>query len=122
MSNRGITKGTLLGKCQWCTQPIREGDGTFASYWAKIVQTKWYCAECLVALKPIIDDLSLEKEYSEDKKQAEDDGNLDFLKQKWIVEVGTGKIHLNPKYEEKEEKNGLWDRYKNGVEKVLNSI
>jgi hypothetical protein len=95
---RGFTKGTLLGKCQWCTQPIKEGDSTFTAYYARVINTKWYCAECLVALKPTVDELTIEKEYSEDVLAAEQAGNLDLINQKWIVEVGTGKIRRNPKY------------------------
>lgn len=95
---RGFTKGTLLGKCQWCTQPIKEGDSTFTAYYARVINTKWYCAECLVALKPTVDELTIEKEYSEDVLAAEQAGNLDLITQKWIVEVGTGKIRRNPKY------------------------
>ena len=98
MRRRGLSKGTLLGKCQWCTQPIKEGDSTFSAYNARIINTKWYCGECLVALKPTVDKLTIEKEYTEDKLAAEKAGNLDLLSQKWIVEVGTGKIRRNPKY------------------------
>lgn len=98
MQRRGLKKGTLLGKCQWCTQPIKEGDSTFSAYNARIINTKWYCAECIVALKPTVDELTIEKEYTEDKLFAEAEGNLDLLSQKWIVEVNTGKIRRNPNY------------------------
>ena len=99
MSPRGIKTGTLLGKCTWCTQPIREGEGIFSSLWAKIIQTKWYCAECLAELKPVVDELALEKEYYEDRKRVcEETGDVDFIKQKWIVDTNTGKIRINPKF------------------------
>ncbi len=68
----------------------------FASYWAKIINMKWYCAECLVGLKSTVDELALQKEYREDVDKAEAENNLDSLKQKWIVE--NGKIRINPNW------------------------
>ena len=96
--SRGIKKGTMLGKCQWCSQPLREGDGNFTSFWAKIINTKWYCGECLAALKPVVDELATEKEYYDDKRESEQMGDINFLKQKWVVEVGTGKIRRNKNF------------------------
>jgi len=97
MNELGLKKGTVLGKCFWCTQPIKEGEVMFASYWAKIINMKWYCAECLVGLKSTVDELALQKEYREDVDKAEAENNLDSLKQKWIVE--NGKIRLNSNYD-----------------------
>ena len=98
MNELGLKKGTVLGKCFWCTHPIKEGEISFASYWAKIINMKWYCADCLVGLKPTVDELALEKEYYEDRKNAtEVTGDVDFIRQKWIV-GNSGKIRLNPKF------------------------
>ena len=98
MNELGLKKGVVLGKCFWCTHPIKEGEIIFASYWAKIINMKWYCAECLVGLKPTVDELTLEKEYSEDVNYAEDNNDMDMLSQKWIIE--DGKLRHNPNFEE----------------------
>ena len=96
MNELGLKKGAILGKCFWCTHPIKEGEIIFASYWAKIINMKWYCAECLIGLKSIVDELTLQKEYREDVDKAESANNLDSLKHKWIVE--DGKIRINPSW------------------------
>ena len=96
MNELGLKKGTVLGKCFWCTQPIKEGEISFASYWAKIINMKWYCADCLVGLKPTVDELALEKEYREDVNYSEDNDDKEMLRQKWLIE--DGKIRINPNW------------------------
>lgn len=55
---RGARDGVTLGKCQWCNRKITEGDKAFYANMAKIINTKWYCADCLYSIKPVVDEIS----------------------------------------------------------------
>ena len=70
---RGARDGVTLGKCQWCNCKIVEGDMKPFARYAKIINTKWYCGDCIFSIKPIVDNIA--EAYEATIQIAESAGN-----------------------------------------------
>ncbi len=67
---RGARDGVTLGKCQWCNRKIVEGNLESFSKMAKIINTKWYCGDCIYSIKPLVDEIAEHYKTMEDISDA----------------------------------------------------
>ena len=57
---RGLQEGAILGKCLFCSAKIKEGSSHLTSKHAKITYGKWLCGICLISMKDVVDEVSLD--------------------------------------------------------------
>jgi hypothetical protein len=57
-----IQKHARLGKCTLCNDIVLNDESRFGNRYATIISQKWFCGECLVAIKPIVDEASAGQE------------------------------------------------------------
>ena len=65
MITHGIQGGQKLGKCTLCDMMIVNNEQKFWCREAKIISQKWFCGDCLLSLKPTIDEIHQTFEWME---------------------------------------------------------
>ena len=66
----GARDGVTLGKCQWCNRKVTEGDKEPFALFARIINTKWYCGDCIFSIKPLVDEIAEGYEAAIDISEA----------------------------------------------------
>jgi len=51
-----IQQHARLGKCTLCNELVLNDDSRFGNRYATIISQKWFCGDCLVDIKPIVDE------------------------------------------------------------------
>ncbi len=76
VSHYSVTHHAKVGKCTLCNEMIINDESRFWCRNAKIISTKWFCGDCLLSIKPIVDSVSDEFQWMEEVAFEISDGGL----------------------------------------------
>lgn len=85
---RGLQDGAILGKCHFCSDKIKEGNKHLTSKHAKITYGKWLCGRCLISMKDVVDEVSLD--WREEHKVLDKTARKNGFK----ININTGKLEV----------------------------
>jgi len=85
---RGLQIGSILGKCSFCSDKIKEGSNQLASKHARITYGKWLCGRCLISMKDVVDEVS--EDWRKDHKILDKTARKNGFK----INISTGKLEV----------------------------